>query len=603
MCGISGVAARGNIAKVLLNSIRTLEYRGYDSCGVAILNGSRIEVRKETGSVDEVDEKVRLSEPPGQIGIAHTRWATHGGVDRDNAHPHTSCKGDFAVAHNGILSNYRELREELSQKGHRFSSETDTEVMAHLLEEYYGKEGNVEEALVRSLSRLEGSYALVVVSIYEPENIFCARKDSPLILGLGNGRNFVGSDFNAFIEHTRNAIILDDGEYAILTSDTYVVKKIAGGEVSPKTITRIEWDFETAKKGGYPHYMLKEIYEQPQTVLNVLKVDRQAIRELARMIASAGQTYWTGAGTTYYVSLVGQYFFSSLARRYFPCVSSDEFPHLVEVDESTLVVAISQSGETFDTSNALKHAKAGGAKTAAIVNVIGSSIARNVDFSILQGSGPEICVVSTKAALAQMILLLRVAIELALLEEKTSPVEAQNMENALRALPEAIKLILNEMAGFINNLAQRCHHIQNWLFLGRGVYYPIALEVALKMKEVTYLHAEGMPAGFLKHGTLALIDANFYTVVLVPPKEDRELYALTLSSVEEIKARGGWVIGFCFENDQKLFDEEILLPPLPRVVSPFAHLIVGQLLSYFTATALKRNVDKPRSLAKSVTVA
>ena len=603
MCGISGVAGQEDIAKVLLKSIRNLEYRGYDSCGTAILDGSRIEVRKEVGSVDEVDEKVLLGEPLGRIGIAHTRWATHGGVTQDNAHPQICCQGEFAVVHNGILSNYRELKEELSQKGHHFCSETDTEVIAHLMEEYYHQTKSIEEALVKSLKRLEGSYALAIISIHEPDRIFCARKDSPLILGLGNNRNFIGSDFNAFIEHTRNTVILEDGEYAILTSNTHVIKKTISGEACSKEVTQIDWDIETAKKGGYPHYMLKEIYEQPQTVLNALKVDRRVIQELAHMISAADQTYWTGAGTTYYVSLVGQYFFSRLVHRYFPCVSSDEFPNLVEVNGSSLVAAISQSGETFDTSNTLKYVKSKGAKTAAIVNVIGSSIARIVDLSILQGSGPEICVVSTKAALAQMILLLRVALELALLEESISNAEKEEMEEALLALPKAIKLILNEKAGFINNLAQRCQHIKNWLFLGRGIYYPISLEVALKMKEVTYLHAEGMPAGFLKHGTLALIDADFYTVVLVPPKEDEELYTLTLSSAEEIKARGGQVIGFCFENDQKLFTEEVLLPSVPKLIAPFVHLIVGQLLSYFTAIALKRNVDKPRSLAKSVTVA
>lgn len=604
MCGISGIAGPENIAKILLNSIRNLEYRGYDSCGVAILQNGHLEVRKGVGSVDEVEKKLGLSEPWGQVGIAHTRWATHGGVTQANSHPHLSCGRDFAVVHNGIISNYRELKEELLREGHRFFSETDTEVIAHLIEKYHPQVGNVEGALVKSLQRLEGSYALAAISLYEPGKIFCARNESPLILGLGSHGNFIGSDFNAFIEHTKNAVILEDGEYGIITRDTYVIKKLATGEVCTKAVSRIEWDIETAKKGGYPHYMLKEIYEQPQAVTHALQVDQETIQELARWIASARQTYWVGAGTTHYVSLVGQYHFSSLAGRYFPCISSDEFPHLGEIGEDSLVVAISQSGETFDTANALKYARSRGAKTAAVVNVMGSSIARNVDLCILQGAGPEICVVSTKAALSQMILLLRVAMELARLEGKISPSEGRTMEESLRELPETIKLILNEKSGFIRNLAYRCHHIKNWFFLGRGVYYPLSLEVALKMKEVTYLHAEGMAAGFLKHGTLALIDPDFYTVVLAPPRQEKELYASTLGNAEEVKARGGKVIGFHFgDTREEVFDEEILLPPLPKMTAPFAHLVVGQLLSYFAATALKRNIDKPRSLAKSVTVA
>ncbi|MBI2875451.1 MAG: glutamine--fructose-6-phosphate transaminase (isomerizing) [Candidatus Tectomicrobia bacterium] len=604
MCGISGIAGPENIARLLLSSIRNLEYRGYDSCGVAILNNGLIEVRKEIGSVDEVEERVGLSVPSGTVGIAHTRWATHGGVSPANAHPHLSCQRDFAVVHNGIISNYRELKEELLRGGHRFSSETDTETIAHLIEAYYQQTQNVEDALVKSLQRLEGSYAVAVISPYEPGKIFCARKESPLILGLGSDQNFVGSDFNAFIEYTKNAIILEDGEYGIVTRDTYVIKKLNNGEVCPKSVSRIEWDIETAKKGGYPHYMLKEIYEQPQAVINALQVDQETIRKLAQWISSARQTYWVGAGTTHYVSLVGQYYFSALAGRYFPCVSSDEFPYLGEVGEDSLVVAISQSGETFDTMNTLKYAKSWGARTAAIVNVMGSSIARTVDLCMMQGSGPEICVVSTKAAFSQMILLVRLAVELAQLEGKISSSEKAALDTSLQALPEAIRLIVNEKSGFIRNIAYRCRNIKNWLFLGRGVYYPISLEVALKMKEVTYLHAEGMAAGFLKHGTLALIDPDFYTVVMLPPQEEKELYSLTLGNAEEVKARSGPVIGIHFgETPERLFDEEVRLSPLPKITAPFAHLVVGQLLSYFTATALQRSVDKPRSLAKSVTVA
>jgi len=603
MCGISGVASFHPIGDRLYEGVRHLEYRGYDSCGIAFVNDHHIEVRKDIGTVDEVDSKVHIRALTALVGIAHTRWATHGKVTRENAHPHQACHGEFAVVHNGIIANYKALREELQKIGHRFRSDTDTEIIAHLLEQRFKESGDIERAWVSALRALEGSYALAMITIHDPERIFCARHESPLIIGVGSESNYVGSDFNAFIDYTKSTVILEDGEYGIVSKDSYCVKSLRTGEVVDKDITIVPWDSELSRKGGYPHYMLKEIHEQPQAVRSALSISDDEIAAVADMMAAARRVHLLGVGTTYYVALLGQYLLASLADLDVPAVSSDEFRHLDKSDRESLVLAISQSGETYDTVMSLRHAKERGAKTAAIVNVMGSSIARMVDRVILQGSGPEVCVVSTKAALVQMILLARLALELGARRGALSAATRRAHEAALAALPGQIETILNEKSGLIRAAAYRHAHVQNWLFLGRGIYYPIALEAALKMKEVTYVHAEGMPGGFLKHGTLSLVDDKLYTLVFLPPPAAGELHAATMSSVEEVKARGGFVFGFTFDGADNIFDDRLVLAPAPDVTAPFLPLVCAQLLAYFTATALKRNVDKPRSLAKSVTVA
>lgn len=603
MCGISGVVSFHPIGDRLYEGVRHLEYRGYDSCGVAYLNNHHIEVRKDIGTVDEVDSKEHIRHLMAQVGIAHTRWATHGKVTRENAHPHQSCHGEFAVVHNGIIANYKALRDELLKAGHHFRSETDTEIIAHLIEQRYSESGDVEYALVSALRHLDGSYALAVISTHDTERIFCARHESPLIIGVGSESNYVGSDFNAFIDYTKNTVILEDGEYGVVSKDSYSVKNLRTGEVVDKAITVIPWDSELSRKGGYPHYMLKEIHEQPQAVRSALKIGTDEIAAVAEMIADARRVHLLGVGTTYYVALFGQYLLAGLADMDVPAVSSDEFRHLDKSGPDSLVLAISQSGETYDTVMSLRHAKERGAKTAAIVNVVGSSIARMVDRVILQGSGPEVCVVSTKAALVQMILLTRLALELGARRGVLSAAQRREHEAALAALPGEIETILNEKSGLIRAAAYRHARVQNWLFLGRGRYYPIALEAALKMKEVTYVHAEGMPGGFLKHGTLSLVDDKLYTLVFVPPPASGELHAMTMSSVEEVKARGGFVFGFTFDAAEDIFNNRLVLSSTSELTAPFLPLVCAQLLAYFTATALKRNVDKPRSLAKSVTVA
>ena len=605
MCGISGAVGLKNISDLLFEGIRNLEYRGYDSCGVALMNKTGLLIKKDIGGVEEFYRKHNVLQHKSKVGIAHTRWATHGKVTRENTHPFTSRNKNFAVVHNGIISNYRPLRDQLQKEGFKFSSETDTEILAHLLEKFYKRSRNVEKAFVKMLNVIEGTYAIAFISSYLPDQIFCAKKESPLMLGIGDEIKFIGSDFNAFIDHTKNAVILDDGEYAILSRDTYVVKDLLSKEEVTKPIAKIEWDSETSKKGGYPHYMLKEIYEQPQTISNALDLEASGLDEVVKLFEKSKSSYLLGVGTTFYVAKYAKYVFSQLAREFFPSVSSDEFMSLANLDKHSLVFSASQSGETFDTLSALKHAKSKGASTAAVVNVMGSSIARLVDRVILQGSGPEICVISTKAALSQMVVLTLLAMKLSLKKKIISRKVYDKHLQSLRELPEIIQGILNERSGFIHRLAHKYSGTRNWLYLGRGVYYPIALEAALKMKEVAYVHAEGMPGGFLKHGTLAMIDDDVSSIVFIPPQEDKVLYEATMSSVEEIRARSGFVLGIHFSEQGKnpdLYSEELILPKVPPLTAPLIQLVIGQLFAYFTATSLKRNIDKPRSLAKSVTV-
>ena len=606
MCGISGIVSNQNVSARLLVSIQNLEYRGYDSCGMALLNSRGAMVRKNVGHVAAVAEKELFTTMVGNVGIAHTRWATHGGVTRQNAHPHASCNGKLAVVHNGIISNYRELRTRLKKKKHNFLSDTDSEVIAHLVEDKLSKKSSLENAFLAALAELEGSYAVALIYTGEPKRIYCGKFESPLIIGLGENENYIGSDFNAFIEHTKSAIVMEDGEYAIVSNEGYTVKKIATAAPVRKKVMNIEWDAEMAKKGGFPHYMLKEIHEQPDAVNRVLAIDNDHFSEVARGMVSAKTGYLLGVGTTYYGAMLGQYYMSSEAGIMTPAVSADEFEESCPAGKGDYITAVSQSGETYDTLRALRGAKKRGAKTAAIINVFGSTMSRMVDKVIMQGSGPEICVVSTKAAVSQMTALMRLAIETGVVTGRISAAKKKQRMKELKSLPRIISTFLNERTGFVNNLAKQVAHHHDWIFLGRGKYYPIALEAALKVKEVAYLHAEGMPAGFLKHGTIALIDDKIRTLVFFPPEKEKELFQLTMGSVEEIMARGGSVLAFHSSRKiekSKMFKDQLILPQAPDFIAPIVSLVAAQLFSYFIATTLDRNVDKPRALAKSVTVA
>ncbi len=605
MCGIVGIIGPSstNISEKLFRCIKNLEYRGYDSCGIAILADDNIEIRKNIGSVDEVNKVEHLTEPQGNSGLAHTRWATHGGVTQPNSHPHISGDGAFAVIHNGIISNYRELKEELIGRGHTFLTETDTEVIPHVLEESYKEEQDVEQAMLKTFQRLKGTYAFACITPHAPDKIFCARKESPLVLGVGRENMFLASDINSFIEYTRDIVFLNDHEYAIISHDNYVIKDARTGERIQRTVQHITWSAAAAQKGGFPHFMLKEIHEQPGTTRTALEIDAEQIQQAARMIYEQQRTYLLGIGTTYYVSLLGHYYFASIANKFLPVLSSDEFEYSAEVDERTMFLCCSQSGETYDTLKALRIAKSRGAKTAAIVNVIGSSISREADLAIMQSSGPEICVLSTKAAISQMTILLRIAIELGQLNGALTGQAYQQYQQDIQALPDAIQWVLNHRMSHIRELANAHAHIKNWLFLGRGIYMAAAVEGALKMKEVTYQHAEGMGGGFMKHGTISLIDEDVYTQVFVPPASQEDLYEATMSNVEEVRARGGFVLGLHFGKTDPTFSAEVTFPDVPPVIAPLLEIIAAQLFAYYAAVKLGRNIDKPRSLAKSVTVA
>ena len=605
MCGISGMINAKNVAHPLYASIRNLEYRGYDSCGMALLDAGKIQTRKNTGGVEEVNQRERLTQLSGRLGIAHTRWATHGVVSRENAHPHLSTNEAFAVVHNGIFSNYQDLREELEAEGVTFCSQTDTEVFVQLMARHYQRLQNTERAFVAALEQMEGSFAIVMISVHEPDRLFCAKRDSPLILGLGEGSNYVGSDINAFLEYTRRAVILDDDEYVILTQESYQIRSLRDGQQVEKDILHIDWDAETTRKGGFAHYMLKEIFDEPQTLRQALKIPDEEIRKLAQKFVEASQAYLVGVGTTFYVAQLGQYFFSQLTGRYFPAISSDEFIDIAGVQAQDLVLAISQSGETYDTKMALNFACQRGAKTAAIVNVMGSSIGMQVDQVIMQGSGPEICVVSTKAAMAQTLILLRIAVETGRQQGSLDDQQIDSFHAAVNRLPDLIQDTLNEQSGFLRNIARSTSWVPNWLFLGCGQYYPVAMESALKMKEVTYQHAEGMPAGFLKHGTLSMIEKSVHSLFFVPLPGQQDLHRRTLIAMEEIRTRGGTLAGFVFEGDRharEVLDYAVELPTVHPWLAPLLQMTMAQLLSYYAALDLGRNIDKPRNLAKSVTV-
>ena len=604
MCGISGIVHSENIGRNLFNSIRNLEYRGYDSCGMAMLQQGELDLRKNVGGIDEVNAIEKLDQMQGSIGIAHTRWATHGGVTQENAHPHLSPDRKFVIVHNGIISNYQELRERLLGQGVVFKSLTDTEVFVNLLEESYSKYNDLEKAFLAALGEIKGSFSIVMLSSHDPDHLYCVKKESPLLLGLGEGCNYVGSDLNAFLEYTRKAIVLDDGEYVVLGRNEYQIRKVENGELVEKKVLHIDWDVETSKKGGYTHYMLKEIFDEPQTVRQALKIPREQISGFAEMLTDATHAYLMGVGTTYYVANISQYFFSTLANQYYPALSSDEFS-VVRIESGDMVLALSQSGETYDTKTSLEYAKTHGAKTAAVVNVMGSAISMMVDQVIMQGSGPEICVVSTKAALAQTFIMLRVALELGLMRKQITQKDYQTQEQDLESFPQMVEQILNEQSGFVRNIARATSHVEHWLFLGCGVYYPVAMESALKMKEITYQHAEGMPAGFLKHGTLSMVEPALHTLFFVPLPEQKVLHERTLNAMEQVKTRGGTVIAIMFQGDERTLavtNQAIQLPQMSSLCAPLAQMIMAQMFAYYAALDLGRNIDKPRNLAKSVTV-
>lgn len=608
MCGIVGYVGSNQAAKFLLEGLSKLEYRGYDSAGIAIYDGSKITVQKSVGRLVNL-QKINDNNPvAGTLGIGHTRWATHGRPSDVNSHPHTDCTGKFVVVHNGIIENYMHIKEELIAKGHHFASETDTEVVAHLLEEFY--EGDFEAAVKKVLSKIEGSYALVFMSQDDPDKIICTKQDNPLVIGLGEGENFIASDIPAIISRTRKTYILSDGELAVVTKDSVWVTNRQGVPVTKK-VFEVNWDAEAAEKGGYEHFMIKEIYEQPKAVRDTtsgrLAKDDSSIvfdelKWTADDIGSFKKIVITACGTAYHAGMVAKYYFEQLARIPVEVDIASEYRYRLPLtDSDTLCITISQSGETIDTLAALKEAKRLGARTLAVTNVVGSSISREADQVVYTWAGPEIAVASTKAYTTQLVTLLMLAIYMGQLKDTLSDEKAVELIKGLKNLPAQCHELLEDVES-IKTFAQKYGFSEDVFFIGRSLDYAVALEGSLKLKEISYIHAEAYAAGELKHGTLALIIEGVPVIALAT---QHDVYEKTLSNIKEVKARDAVVIGMAFKGDTqiaKYVDHTIFIPATDKYLAPILAVIPLQLLAYYAAVTRGADVDKPRNLAKSVTV-
>lgn len=609
MCGIVGIISNKNVSEMLLESVRKLEYRGYDSVGMVVCsNDNKICIKKDIGKIDEVDKKVNFTDLNGNIGLAHSRWATHGGVTKDNAHPHTDCNGEISIVHNGIIENYSELKNELSKKGHVFKSDTDTEVIAHLIEDNY--DGDIKEAIIKALKKIDGSYALGVISSKEPDKLIAARNESPLIIGKGENENFIASDVPAILSRTKKVIYLDNKEFAVLTKNNISVFNLEGKEIK-KEINKIEWDAKQAEKQGYKHFMLKEIYEQPRAITETLngRIENGNINIKEELnlsdeeLLSINRIIIVACGTSWHAGLAGEFMFEELAKIPVEVEYASEFRYRHPIiNKETLVIAISQSGETADTLAALREAKNKNAKILSICNVKGSSITRESDTVLYTHAGPEIGVASTKAFTTQLTVLYLLTLYLSKLRKTLSNEKIQDLIAHLRKLPLQLESVLNNDKE-IKDLAEIYYNKTNALYLGRGINYPIALEGALKLKEISYIHAEGYPAAEMKHGPIALIDKEM-PVFFVAPK-DIYTYKKVLSNIEEVKARDGIITAIATEGDEeikKIVDHVIYIPKNLYTLSSILAVVPLQLLAYYIAVKRKCDVDKPRNLSKVVTV-
>ena len=622
MCGIVGYIGDKFAAPFLLDGLTKLEYRGYDSAGIAVFDGKEIFIEKTVGRLDALKDKLKNNLPNGSIGIGHTRWATHGRPSDRNAHPHTDCHGDFVVVHNGIIENYMSLKEELIAKGHVFKSETDTEVVPHLVEEYY--QGNFIAAVREVLKRIEGSYSLVFMSKANHDELICAKQDNPLVVGIGEGENFIASDIPAIINRTRSTYILNDGEITIIKKDSVTITD-RNGKVIDKTICHVSWNAEAAEKGGYEHFMLKEINEQPKaikdTMRGFIKQIRPAKNNNDERIAQDGsqiifpelkwdpaffnninKIYIVACGTAYHAGLVGKFYIEKLARMLVEVDLASEFRYRDPIiDDKTLTIFISQSGETSDTLAAMKESKQRGAKTLAITNVIGSSLAREADQVLYTIAGPEIAVASTKAYTTQLILMFMLALYMSQLRNTLSTERTRELISLLKKIPSQISETLSDVEP-IKTFAQRYGFNEHVFYIGRSLDYDVALEGALKLKEISYIHAEAYAAGELKHGTLALIIEGVPVIALATQKS---VYDKTISNIKEVKARDAVVIGIAAEGDtelEKYIDHVIYVPNTDELLIPLLTVVPLQLLAYYAAITRGCDVDKPRNLAKSVTV-
>ncbi|MGD0991672.1 MAG: glutamine--fructose-6-phosphate transaminase (isomerizing) [Gemmatimonadales bacterium] len=607
MCGIVGYVGPRKAVPVLMDGLKRLEYRGYDSAGIAVIVDGGLIVKKAAGRIAALEAQLGKEVLAATTGIAHTRWATHGAPTSKNAHPHTDCAGNIAVAHNGIIENHTALRQMLVSKGHRFSSDTDTEVLAHLIEQFY--QGSLEQAVAAALQEVEGAYGIAVLSAKEPDTIVAARSGSPLLIGIGSGENFIASDPSAVLAYTRSVVYLDEGNLAVITPAGYQVKDRHAVPLS-KAVSLIDWDLATIERGGFAHFMLKEICEQPESIRNTLRgrlLEEEGTARLGGLnlkdedLLKVDRIVLTACGTSWHAALVGEYMLEEMARLPAEVEYASEFRYRNPlVDERTLVIVISQSGETADTLAALREAKRRGARTLGIVNVVGSSIAREVDGGIFLHAGPEIGVASTKAFTSQIAALALFTLHLGRLRS-LSILQGREIVRALRKLPAQVDEVLARRS-VIEELAERYTRAQNVLYLGRGYNFPVALEGALKLKEISYIHAEGYPAAEMKHGPIALID-ELMPVVFVAPRD--AVHAKIVSNIEEVRARGGRVIAVVTEGDTEitaLVDHAITIPETLDMLTPILTSVPLQLLAYHIAVRRGCNVDQPRNLAKSVTV-
>jgi len=602
MCGIIGYVGKRAVVPVLLYGLQRLEYRGYDSAGIAVIDKSckDLIVEKKVGKIKDLQEHLWGKNIEGNIGIGHSRWATHGSPTEYNAHPHTSHSRKFAVVHNGIIENYLDLKKELEEKGYKFVSETDTEVIAHLFEDLYN--GDLLKTAFEVAKRLDGAFAVAVVSTDEPNKIVAIKKGSPLVIGLGKDENFVASDIPAVLEYTKDFITLDDGEIALITKDKVEVYDFDGNK-KEKKVLHVDWDVSVAEKGGFKHFMEKEIHEQPKTITDTISGFLSADNEeLYKTLLETDRLYIIACGTSYHAGLVGKFWIEKFAKIPVEVDYASEYRYRDKVlTDKSVVMGISQSGETADTRFALLDAKKEGAKTVGLVNVVGSSLSRETDFVLYTYCGPEIGVAATKTFTAQLIVLLLLALNLGLRKGTISKEEYEKKLDELLKLPSKVEDIL-EKSQDIKNIAHKYMNASDFLFLGRNINYPIALEGALKLKEISYIHAEGYPAGEMKHGPIALIDEKL-PVVCVAPKD--RLHEKMISNIQEVKARNGIVISVATEGDKEIKDisnDTIYIPATEDNLYPILTVIPLQLLSYHIATLLGKDVDQPRNLAKTVTV-
>jgi glucosamine--fructose-6-phosphate aminotransferase (isomerizing) len=604
MCGIVGYVGGEACAPLLVRALKRLEYRGYDSAGIATVHEGRLQVRKDVGKVDDVNGRLGLDSLPGTVGVAHTRWATHGAPTMLNAHPHTDCMGSIAIVHNGIIENFLALKKELQELNHVFTSRTDSEVIAHLVEEFLKRGERLEEAFRKALLRLEGSYAVALISARHPNLLLAARMESPLIVGVGGGFNMVASDITALLEMTRQMIFLSDGDMVALTANGYKIVRIEDGTTAERAVKTVDMTVEMAEKQGHPHFMLKEIFEQPETIRNALRLQIEYVDLVAELLDRGRSVFLVGAGTSYNACVAGSYLFSALARLpTFPVVASEFVPNYGStIGVDSVILAVSQSGETADVLKALEFARMRACTILGVTNTVGSTLTRISRAYVLQNAGPEIGVGATKTFTSQIMVLAQIALRLARLRGKMAQYEMDEFKSVMASTPRIVEEVLLEAGHQAKQLAERLAGSRVVLFLGRGISTSTALEGRLKLMELSYIPCMTYPAGESKHGPISVIERGVPTIFIVPPDEQRKL---NLSSISEMKSRGAYVVVLGDRSDEELrqlADFYIGLPRTHPLLTPITYVIPLQLLAYYTALARGLDPDRPRNLAKSVTV-